>query len=180
MLVIAVTHPDATNRSPRPLSDGGRLQALLAARRVRELEGGGTCLGAALSSPAYRCLETAILVARELDATASAKGPFAGDIREVAELKAGRADLDAALGALETETIGGDQAVLLSVHADLANMLGHARALADGFASESNGRLWFADRPVIAGFTYAAGAVTAVRYCETLRGGCWVSCLSPA
>ena len=179
MLVIAVTHPDASNRSPRPLTDGGRLQALLAARRVRELAGSGTGLTAVLSSPAYRCLETAIIVTRELGATATGKGAHDGNVREVAELKAGSADLDAALGTLESADIGGNRAVLLSAHADLANMLAGSCAFGDGFTTESNGRRWFADRPVVAAFDHAAGRVTAVRFCETLRGGAWISCVSP-
>ncbi len=179
MRVIAITHPDATSRSPRPLSEGGRLQALLAARRLRELEGNEKSLAAVLSSPAFRCLETAILVARELEDTAKQRGTYDGAVREVVELKAGSADLDAALGILETSDIAENQAVLLSVHADLANMLSGSCAFTDGFTSESGGRRWFSDKPVIAGFEHATGRPTALKYCETLRGGSWISCVSP-
>lgn len=176
MRLIAITHPDATSSKPRPLSEGGRLQAFQAARRIRELEGSKVSLATALSSPAFRCLETALLVTRELEATAKEKGNFDGNIHDVLELYAGSADLDAALDTIKSNEGTEKGAVLLSVHADLANMLKYG--IKKDCINDSDGRLWFIHKPVIAGFDYAAGGVTEIRYIEALYSGSWQNCAS--
>jgi len=182
MLVLAVTHPDAISRNPRSLSEGGRQQALCAARRLRELIGKRISLAAVASSPAARCLETAILVARELGETTGEDGTYEGRIHVVEELQEirgvpakSRVDLEAALGSLAAMKMAEDQAVLLSVHGDLANMLSGSAT----FTGESASGGWFDVRPVVAGFDYSPTGMR-LRFCEALRAGGWVSCLAPS
>jgi Histidine phosphatase superfamily (branch 1) len=178
-MVVAVTHPDVTSRNPRSLSEGGRQQALLAARRIRELLGKRTSLAAVVSSPRARCLETAIVVARELGETTREDGTYQGHIHVVEELDESetgprvRADLDAVLSPFAKEDSGQNKAVLISTHGDLANMLGGTCEFIDGMVSEG----WFEARPVIAGFEYVSGQVARVSFCEVFRGGSWVSCV---
>jgi hypothetical protein len=180
MLTIAVTHPDVISRNPRSLSDGGRHQALLAARRLRELLGKRVSLAAVLSSPRARCLETGILVAREFGETTVEDGAYEGRIEVVQELDEVRgappkapSDLAAALASHTAADYGANRAVLLAVHGDLANMLRGSWQLTDEVASGG----WFDVRPVIAGFEHASGQVQSVQFCEALRGGSWVSCV---
>jgi hypothetical protein len=182
MIVIAVTHADATSRNPRSLSEGGRQQALLAARRIRELIGKRVSLAAVVSSPMARCLETAIVVARELGESTSEDGSFQGRIHVADRLgqtdagPRGPDDLFAVLSAYATGDYGENRAVLLSTHGDLANMLSGACELVEGTAS--NG--WFASRPVIVGFDYASGHVSRVSFCEVFRAGSWATCIRGA
>lgn len=177
MLVLAVTHPDPVSRNPRSLSEGGRQQALMAARRLRELTGKKTSLAAVVSSPTARCLETAIIVAREFGETTRDDGTYDGRVHVSTELEEavgpakGRAELEAALRSHMTHDDG--KAVLLAVHGDLANMLSGAAEFTKECASGDD---WFDVRPVIAVFEYAVGQIT-LKFCETLRGGCWISSL---
>lgn len=178
MLVIAVTHPDSTSRNPRSLSEGGRLQALLAARRVREKVGKRISLVAVMSSPAFRCLETAIVVARELGETTRADGTYDGRIEvsdSLAEIGAKPRtveDLGAALGSLKVDKLPESTAVLVACHGDLANMLGGALR----FASETASGGWFEVRPVISSFDFITDRVANLHFCEALVGGCWSPC----
>ncbi len=180
MLVLAVTHPDPISRNPRALSEGGRQQALFAARRLRELIGKRISLAAVASSPAARCLETAISVARELGETTKDDGTYEGRIHVVEALEQisgappkTRGDLKAVLNSLATTKMTEDQAVLLSVHGDLANMLSGL----EEFAEEAASGGWFSVRPVVAGLDYAAVGIS-LRFCEALRAGGWVSCIA--
>lgn len=179
MLILAVTHPDTISRNPRSLSEGGRQQGLLAARRLRELIGKQVFLGAIVSSPKARCLETAILVAREFGETTKADGTYDGRVHVVGELEETPGQvkdisaLNEALGPFrQGDFESPDKAILLAVHGDLANMLNGSAIFTQEAASEG----WFVRRPVIAGFDYTPGRVT-VRFCEELQRGSWVSCL---
>ena len=179
MYGIAVTHPDPTSRNPRALSEGGRYQALLAARRIRELVGKRTSLAVVISSPRARCLETAIIVARELGETTREDGTYQGRIDVVQELDETGAEpnvqdnLDAVLATHTSKDLGKDKAVLLAVHGDLANMLSSACTFKEQMASGG----WFDVRPVIAGFEYTSQGVRTVKFCEAFQCSSWISCI---
>lgn len=180
MLVLAVTHPDPISRNPRSLSEGGRQQALLAARRLRELIGKRISLAAVASSPAARCLETAILVAHELGETTKEDGTYEGRIHVVEALEQisgappkTEGNLEAVLSSLASTKMTENQAILLSVHGDLANMLSGSAEFIEDFASGG----WFSVRPVVAGLDYAETGIS-LRFCEALRAGGWVSCIA--
>jgi hypothetical protein len=190
MRILAVTHPDSAARSPRSLSDGGRLQALSAARRLRELAGKKTVLKAILSSPKARCLETAILVAREFGETTKEEECF--DRVEVrAELEEGQSPIQPdALKGLFGEIRNGllaqsrqgaqwspDWAILVSMHGDLVGVIGSSATLATEIAPGSSiaSGGWFDVRPVIAVCDY--DDQFSVKNCEALFAGSWASCL---
>lgn len=191
MLVLAVTHPDAINRQPRSLSEGGRQQALFVARRFRELLGKSIRLGLVAASPSARCLETAIIVAREFGEATKDDGLYGGRIEVFEELAEGRGEvgkeetLHSVLNSLrnklnlipKTESVKEEPAVLLAVHGDLANMLKGSAQFAKNFISiDGHDRQWFESRPVITVLASGAGSLT-VKTCEVLRGGEWVSCI---
>jgi hypothetical protein len=177
MMVIGITHPDAASRNPRALSAGGRHQALLAARRMRDLVGDTISLGTVLSSPSARCLETAIIVAREFGETTKEDGIYDGRVDVSSHLEAGKiprtpADLSAALSCVNGNELWHNRAALMAVHADLANMLSESCAFDAKVAFEG----WFRIRPVVSVFEYTEGRAPEVRSCQTLDGGSWVSC----
>jgi Histidine phosphatase superfamily (branch 1) len=177
MMVIAITHADAVSRNPRSLSAGGRQQALLAARRMRELVGNAISLGAVLSSPSARCLETAIIVAREFGETTKEDGIYDGRLNVCSHLEAANiprtpADLSAALSSINGNESWENRAALVAVHADLANMLSESCTFDTEVAFDG----WFRVRPVLAWFLYTESRAPEVSSCETLECGCWVSC----
>jgi broad specificity phosphatase PhoE len=185
MLVLAVTHPDAVNRQPRSLSQGGRQQALSAARRLRELLGKSIRLGLVAASPSARCLETAIVVAREFGETTKNDGLYGGRIEVFEELAERRGEvgnaetLHSVLSSLrnklalimKTESVKEELAVLLAVHGDLANMLKGSAQFSKDFLS--NDGQWFESRPIVTVFT----ASLTVKVCEAFSVGEWVSCI---
>ena len=194
MLILAVTHPDSISRNPRSLSEGGRQQAVYAARRFRELLGKRILLATVVSSPAARCLETAIIVAREFGETTREDGLYGGRIQvlgDLAEKSGGPNGPDILRSILETvaadlDRLGGNRplpdeaAVLLASHGDLANMLcastlsGSAQPVR--FVNELTAGGWFEVRPVLSAFDYQQGKVI-MKFCEALRGGVWLSCI---
>ena len=179
MIILAVTHPDTISRNPRSLSEGGRQQALQAARRLRELVGKQLCLTAVVSSPKARCLETAIVVAREFGETTRDDGTYNGHIHVTAELdeRSGAPNniqnINKAISPfLHDHSKSEDKTVLLSVHGDLANMLIDSTTFVEEAASQGS----FTVRPVIAVFDYSPDKIV-VRHCEVLKAGSWISCL---
>ncbi len=180
MLILAVTHPDPISRNPRSLSEGGRQQAFQAARRLRELVGKRVSLTAVISSPKARCLETAILIAREFGETTRDDGTYDGHIHVVPELDETHGAANSVRNLNETirpflhdSVEAADKGILLAVHGDLANMLISSTTFSEEAASGG----WFKNRPVIAIFDYAPGKIM-VRHCETIKAGSWTSCLS--
>jgi hypothetical protein len=182
MRILAVTHSDSAARSPRSLSNSGRLQALWAARRLRELTGKKTVLEAIISSPKARCLEMAILVAREFGETTKAEVAF--DRVEVrAELEEGQSPilpntLKRLLDEIRQRVHGApDSAILVSMHGDLAGVIDASAALATEIAPGSKiaSGGWFDVRPVIAVCDYDGRL--SVKNCEVLFAGSWATCL---
>jgi broad specificity phosphatase PhoE len=183
MLVLAVTHSDSAARSPRSLSEGGRQQALWAARRLREFVGKKAVLVAALSSPKTRCLETAILVAREFGETTKSETTSFDRIdvrRELEEAKdpmtpeALKQLLDGVTQDIEiAQHITSDAAVLISMHGDLANALRESVTLAPHLAPDG----WFDVRPVIAVCDFVESRLS-VKSCRVLQAGSWTDCLA--
>lgn len=183
MLVLAVTHPDSAARSPRSLSEGGRQQALWAAKRLREFVDKKVVLVAALSSPKTRCLETAILVAREFGETTKSETTSFDRINVRPELEEAKNPitpealkqiLDGVTKDIEiAQHITSDSAVLISMHGDLANALSESVTPAPRFASDG----WFNVRPVIAVCDFVESRLS-VRSCEVLQAGSWTACLT--
>jgi len=187
VLILAVTHPDAISRDPRSLSQGGRQQALFAARRMREnqLDNPGIYLCAVVSAPSARCLETAIIVAREFGETTYWNGECDGVIEVRNELASGPVDqeqINAVLNSLQIpkqedkpRERGVKRAVLLSVHADLARMLEKSTEFDSQWVSDG----WFArGAPIIAAFDFEDRQLGAVKFCEAFQQASWISCIS--
>jgi len=183
MRILFVTHPDAAARSPRPLSNGGRLQAMAAARRLRELAGKKVFLAAVLSSPAARCLETAVLVAREFGETTLQDVGF-DRVKVCDGLGEGQnsisiTELNKLLGEVVDKLTAqrgdgaADSAVLVSVHGDLASVLNSVAASECKLASDGR---FFDFRPVVAGCGYDQGQLS-VQRCDAFVDGAWATCL---
>lgn len=172
MLVMAITHPDSAARSPRALSEGGRHQALEAARRLRELAGKKVVLGTVLTSPKARCLETAIILARELGETTKDDGHY-DSIVVLDKLKEQSEPIkpDTFLEVVKRNALA-ETAVLVAMHGDLASALEPHVQFREDLVSGG----WFTIRPVIACFELELDAIRVVA-CETYSAGNWVSCV---
>ena len=137
MRIILVTHAETVNAPPRPLSKKGIREAKSAAGRIRSLMGDNFRVTKAVSSPAVRCIETALVIIKELSGE-----------------KLRRLDTDPRLMAAK-EPMEPDQltraikdyacdGILIVLHADLANALPKRERIGgvvDG---------WFQVRPVLA------------------------------
>lgn len=136
MRIVLVTHAEASELPPRPLTHAGVSSAGKAAKRIGEIMGPAWRARKAVSSPAVRCIQTAIEM-----------------LTTLADEKLRRLDTDprlmAARDPMEPDQFFGAltdypcEGLLVVLHADLAGALsGLCRPLAarDG---------WFSLRPVI-------------------------------
>ena len=137
MRIIMVTHAETTDGAPKKLSENGKGQARDLVGRITGVMGEDFKIPKAVSSPAVRCIETALEILGELSGE-----------------KLRRLDTDPRLMAAK-EPMGTDQlsraisdygcdGLLVSLHADLANALpktGEIGETRDG---------WFQVRPVLA------------------------------
>ena len=141
MRIIFVTHAETLDAPPKLLSKKGKRQAKSVANLIKKLLGDNFKVSKAVSSPAIRCIETSLLILKELSGK-----------------KMRRVDTDPRLIAAK-EPMEPDQlsraiidyacdGVLVTLHADLANAL-PAR---DKIKNVSDG--WFQTRPVLAIFDW--------------------------
>ena len=137
MRIVLVTHAETAEEAPRRLSEAGIESARVAADRIREIMGGEWRVRKAVSSPAVRCVETALVI-----------------LSILADEKTRRIDTDprlmAARDPMEPTQLAGALAdypcdgLLVSLHADLANALPAALGI-----GEAEGG-WFRVRPIVA------------------------------
>jgi len=137
MIIILVTHADSKDAPPRALSEKGALEARKICGYIAECLGDDFRIAKAVSSPAVRCIETSLVILKEL----------ASDTLR-------RIDTDPKLMAAK-EPMESDQltrsladfacnGTLVTLHADLANALPHR----DAITCAPSG--WFIVRPVLA------------------------------
>jgi|GEM_PF-1562969 len=137
MRIILVTHAETVNAPPRPLSKKGIREAKSAAGRIRSLMGDNFRVTKAVSSPAVRCIETALVIIKELS------GEKLRRLDTDPRLMAAKEPMepDQLLRAIVDYACDG---ILVVLHADLANALPKRERIGgvvDG---------WFQTRPVLA------------------------------
>lgn len=144
MRIVLVTHAEASDVAPRLLTADGVMAAARLAGRIDRVMGASWRVRKAVSSPAVRCIQTALVIL----------GTLAGE-------KLRRLDTDPRLMAA-ADPMGTDQlfgaladysceGLLAVLHADLANALpGRLRPL-----GESDG--WFDRRPVVCVLDWETG-----------------------
>lgn len=136
MRIILVTHAETRDEAPKNLSEKGRREARDLVGRITDVMGSDFRVPKAVSSPAVRCIETALEIL----------GDLSGD-------KLRRLDTDPRLMAAK-DPMEGDQlskaisnygcdGLLVSLHADLANALPKREKI--GETKEG----WFQVRPVL-------------------------------
>ncbi|MBN1883349.1 MAG: histidine phosphatase family protein [Deltaproteobacteria bacterium] len=136
MRIILITHAETNTHPPRCLSDAGREQARALVGFIADVMGADFRIKKAVSSPAVRCIETALIVLDALSADTlrrldtdprlmAAKEPMESD-------QLHRALIDYACDGM-----------LVSLHADLANALPKR----DTIPNTADG--WFQTRPVL-------------------------------
>ncbi|MBN2223481.1 MAG: histidine phosphatase family protein [Deltaproteobacteria bacterium] len=136
MRIVLVTHAEASEAAPRPLTDEGILSAERAAARIGGVMGESWRVKKAVSSPAVRCVQTALVIL----------GTLSGE-------KLRRLDTDPRLMAAK-DPMEPDQlfraladypceGLLVVLHADLAN------AMPGGCRPGACSGGWFTERPVI-------------------------------
>lgn len=140
MRIIIVTHAETRGEAPRLLSDVGKDGIKEIAGLIRVVMGEEFRLEKAVSSPAVRCIETALLIMDEI----------AGD-------KLRRLDTDPRLMAanepMEPEQLHralsdyGCDGLLVIMHADLANALPEKEGIKNSDIVKEG---WFQARPVLA------------------------------
>jgi phosphohistidine phosphatase SixA len=137
MRIILVTHAETTDAAPRPLSKKGTKEAKAAAGRIRKLMGDGFRVTKAVSSPAVRCIETALVIAKELS------GEKLRRLDTDPRLMAAREPMepDQLERAIKDYACDG---ILIVLHADLANALPKRERI--GGVTDG----WFQTRPVLA------------------------------
>jgi phosphohistidine phosphatase SixA len=137
MRIIIVTHSETIDGAPKKLSENGRGQARDLVGRITGVMGEDFRIPKAVSSPAVRCIETALKILGELSGEKlrrldtdprlmAAKDPMEGD-----QLSRALSDY-------------GCDGLLVSLHADLAN------ALPSGEKIKRTKEGWFQVRPVLA------------------------------
>lgn len=192
MLVILITHGDRRKSISRSvfggLCDQGRTEVKSAANRfwalrnrhAKELDGNKLAIEKVVSSPMARCVETAVLFAKELSEFTNSPqakvGPHVSEIHLCQELKEGPEKLTCQdlAAVIDRESVG---AILVCTHGDLAGALPPTVELS---ATSQDGG-WFKLRPVIAlvkvepdtGFQNAQ-----VLCCEGYHAGSWENLLS--
>ena len=182
MFAIFLTHAEANDvKRPRfrSLTDLGRAQTKVSATRFVEiveqfipaLVSGQLTVGEILTSPAARCVESALVFAdgiRDLTSTSAVR------IRDrLCEKREGRLSPGDVVSILDDTAA---QAVLLSTHGDLAGALPASATV----RSEFNDKGWFKVRPVFAVVEYERGSrwnEAKVLACQSLVGGNWISLL---
>ncbi len=137
MRIIFVTHAETLDAPPRLLSKRGKKQAKSTAKLIKKLLGDDFKVSKAVSSPAIRCIETSLIILKELS------GEKMRRVDTDPRLMAAREPMepDQLLRAIADYSCDG---VLVTLHADLANAL-PAR---DKIDNVSDG--WFQTRPVLA------------------------------
>jgi phosphohistidine phosphatase SixA len=175
MLITCITHAGARGKKHpfRGLTEQGQAEAASAAGRVRELAGDEVPqIGAIVSSPKARCLETAVLFAKK----ASDFGLLAvSEVQVDAGLKAGSITGD------ELSLLANSSAtrhLLVSGHADLARALPAPTELTPAAVKDG----WFTTRPVLFTIDYEAGqpwSQARILYCEGYIDQEWRSLIGP-
>lgn len=137
MRIILVTHAETTDAPPRPLSEKGIKEAKGAAGRIRKFMGEDFRVTKAVSSPAVRCIETALVILKELS------GEKLRRLDTDPRLMAAREPMepDQLARAIRDYACDG---ILVVLHADLANALPKRErigGIVDG---------WFQTRPILA------------------------------
>lgn len=171
MFITCITHAAAREKKHafRGLTEAGWQEVESAAQRFRALqEEEMPRIGAIVSSPKPRCLETVVLFAK----TVSDFGLLdASEVQVDAGLKAGSIagdELPDLADSIETEHL------LVSGHADLAKALPAQFELATGAAKDG----WFSTRPVLFTVEYEPGRPwekARVLYCEGYEDNLWHS-----
>lgn len=173
MLITAVTHASARDKDHnfRGLTEDGRQESKRAAERYLALTSGRSIPAVewVISSPKPRCLETVILLTKEL----------ANE-----QVEASSVDIDAGLaaGSIEGDELatlaatGKVEHLLVSGHADLVKTLPDGVGLREDAASDG----WFQTRPVLFQIEIESGhpwAEAKLHFCESLEEGEWSSLL---
>ncbi len=137
MRIIFVTHAETLDTPPRLLSNKGRRQAKSVASLIVKVLGNDFKFGKAVSSPAIRCIETSLLILKELS------GEKMKRLDTDPRLMAAKEPMepDQLARAIMDYTCDG---ILVTLHADLANAL----PTRDKIENVSDG--WFQTRPVLA------------------------------
>jgi hypothetical protein len=163
---VLVTHAETTDEAPRRLSETGIGSAERAAARITEIMGGGWRVKKAVSSPAVRCVETALVIGSALSDEKLRR------IDTDPRLMAARDPMDGPqlFGALADYACDG---LLVTLHADLANAL----PIKGGVGKAEGG--WFQVRPVIAVLGREAGSSWEETAVEVLVGPDGKSLLPP-
>jgi len=134
--IVLVTHAEASEDAPRALTDAGVASAEQSAARIAHIMGKAWRVNKAVSSPAVRCVQTALVIL----------GTLSGE-------KLRRLDTDPRLMAAR-DPMGPEQlfraladypceGLLVVLHADLAN------ALPGGCRPQGCRDGWFTERPVL-------------------------------
>lgn len=144
MRIVLVTHAEASDVAPRLLTADGVMAAGMLAGRIERIMGASWRVNKAVSSPAVRCIQTALVML----------GTLAGE-------KLRRLDTDprlmAAADPMESDQLFGALAdyscegLLAILHADLAN------ALPGDFKPLGAGDGWFDRRPVVCVLDWETG-----------------------
>ena len=137
MRIIFVTHAETLDAPPRLLSKRGRRQAKSVAKLIVKVLGNDFKIEKAVSSPATRCIETSLVILKELS------GKKIRRLDTDPRLMAAKEPMepDQLARALMDYTCDG---ILITLHADLANAL----PTRDKIKNVSDG--WFQTRPVLA------------------------------
>ncbi|MBN1572003.1 MAG: histidine phosphatase family protein [Deltaproteobacteria bacterium] len=137
MRIILVTHAETDDAPPRFLSKKGVKGAKSAAGRIRRLMGDDFRVTKAVSSPAVRCIETALVILKELS------GERLRRLDTDPRLMAAKEPMepDQLLRAIKDYACDG---ILITLHSDLANAL-PKRERIEGVIDG-----WFQTRPVLA------------------------------
>lgn len=170
MFITCITHAAARDKQHafRGLTEAGWQEVNSAAQRFRTLTNVDELprIGAIVSSPKARCLETAVLLAKALSDFGLLD---ASEVQVDAGLKAGSI-AGGELPAQANSTAA--QHLLVSGHADLAKAL-PARFQLDAGAAKDG---WFSTRPVLFSVDYEPGQPwenARVLYCEGLIDKRW-------
>jgi len=160
MLALLLTHAEARRVAPktfRSLSESGRNQVHEIANHVEQIFESAVCeirfaeltIGEIHSSPAARCVESALLFADALrDRVSSAEIRVRDRLREQREGQLSASDL---MSVLDDTT---SPVVLLCTHGDLASSLPTKPVIKPEF----NDKGWFKPRPVLALVQYNRGS----------------------
>lgn len=170
MLVICITHAEAEPFMPRPLTAAGRLAAAQAAQHIIDKVEGPHQGYRLVCSPSLRCLETLLIVASSLGASANlvSRAPrdqWMSQVRvdpRLAEQPGAALTRRELLGTIRDQADDGSihRPLLICTHGDLASALAPSQ-----LGETSNG--FFSPRPVVVSMEVDLEAGSAIRVVGT-------------